>query len=216
MFARHSLVWLTAPGWLAARAAAPAHAPALERWQRANWPLVARRRDPGAGAGDACLGLALPPDPASGAKVRIALRLPAAGVARSAPPLSLKAALATLPEPWRGQLSLFKEASLGLDFRVYGSAALQALTGLDYLRPTSDIDLLLYPLTEQQLRSGLALLLRFDTLPLDGEVVFPNGEAVAWKEWAAAGPGHARVLVKGDEAVRLAPVGALLATLRNA
>lgn len=215
MCARHRLVWLSAPGWLAVRAgAAPEHAAALQRWQDADWPLVARRRD--ADADEVCLGLALPPDPASGAKLRIALRAPAAGVARSAPPLALKAVLATLPEPWRGQLAQLNEASLGLDFRVYGSAALQALTGLPYLRPSSDIDLLLHPATEQQLRSGLALLARFDTtLPLDGEIVFPNGEAAAWKEWAAAEAGHARVLVKGAEAVRLASVSALLATLRN-
>jgi phosphoribosyl-dephospho-CoA transferase len=49
-------------------------------------------------------------------------------------------------------------------------------------------------------------------LPLDGEIVFPSGDAVAWKEWAGA----ERVLVKRASAVRLAPVAELLSTLEDA
>ncbi|MEC5160492.1 MULTISPECIES: malonate decarboxylase holo-[acyl-carrier-protein] synthase [unclassified Janthinobacterium] len=217
MFARHSLVWLSAPGWQAARAAAVAagHAEALERWRDADWPLVARRHDPDADVDQVCLGLPSPPDPASGARRRFALRVPADYVARSAPPLPLKAALASLPQPWGGALARLRDASVGLELRVYGSAAMQALTGLAYLRPGSDIDLLLYPATAQQLRAGLALLERFDAAPaLDGEIVFPNGAAVAWREWRAAEAGHARVLVKAADAVRLSSTNALLATLR--
>ncbi|MDC8756335.1 malonate decarboxylase holo-[acyl-carrier-protein] synthase [Janthinobacterium fluminis] len=216
MYARHSLVWLTADGWRAAGAAAPEHAGVLARWQAADWPLVSRRRDDDAGDDELCLGLALPPDPASGAKLRIALRAPAAQVARSTPPLSLKAVLATAPEKWRRQLALLNDDSVGLSLRVYGSLALQTLTGQAYLQPSSDIDILFYPATAQQLRSGLALLSTFGaTLPLDGEIVFPNGEAVAWKEWRAAVQHPAHVLAKGSGAVRLAPLESLLATLRS-
>lgn len=218
MYARHSLVWLTAAGWEAARAAAPPeHGAAIERWRDAGWPLVVRRRDPNAGDAELCLGLALPPDPLSGDKLRIALRAPLATVARGAPPLALKDVLAAAPEQWRRDLALLNEAGVGLNLRVYGSLALQTLTGLAYLRPTSDIDLLLAPLTEHQLRAGLALLRRYaEDLPLDGEIVFPNGDAVPWKEWLSAEASHARVLVKGRDGVHLAPLSALLATLRSA
>jgi phosphoribosyl-dephospho-CoA transferase len=53
-------------------------------------------------------------------------------------------------------------------------------------------------------------------LPLDGEIVFPTGAAVSWKEWLGAGPARARVLVKDAGAVRLAHMADLLATLEAA
>jgi phosphoribosyl-dephospho-CoA transferase len=40
-------------------------------------------------------------------------------------------------------------------------------------------------------------------LPLDGEVLFPSGDAVAWKEWVGAGYSE-RVLAKCRDTVRLA------------
>jgi phosphoribosyl-dephospho-CoA transferase len=46
--------------------------------------------------------------------------------------------------------------------------------------------------------------------------MFPNGAAVAWKEWISAGQAGARVLVKELGAVRLAPAADLLATLEAA
>lgn len=227
MLARHSLVWLTPAGWRAtAAAAAPAHAPAIELWRGRDWPLVARRNEAMPLAGEVCLGLAPPPTPGwerdgapdGGARLRIAVRALDAHVARSAPPLAVAQALAAAPERWRQPLAGLAKDSAGLgpglNLRVYGSLALQALTGLDYLRPGSDIDLLLAPATPGQLNAGLALLADYaDTLPLDGEVVFPNGEAVAWKEWRAASGGQARVLAKSVHGVRLAGVDALLATL---
>lgn len=236
MFARHNLVWLTAEGWNAAHAfaradpardgdaadAADAGTAALERWRLADWPLVARRRDADAAADEACIGLALPPD-AGGIKRRIALRVPAAGVAKTAPPLALAKALALLaeqaaaPAAWQPALAALRDDAVGLDLRVYGSLALQALTGLSYLRAGSDIDLLLQPHSDQQLRAGLALFGRHAAaLPLDGEIVFPRGEAVAWKEWAAAQASGARVLVKEHNIVRLMPPELLAATLRAA
>ncbi|HAT33786.1 MAG TPA: malonate decarboxylase holo-[acyl-carrier-protein] synthase [Janthinobacterium sp.] len=213
MYARHDLVWLTAPGWLAARAAAaPAHAEALARWQSEDWPLTVRRDDADCAPGQ--LGLGLSPAPAGGAKVRIAVRAAPADVARSTAPLPLKAVLAALPGWWRLPLRALHDESLGLTLRAYGSVALQALTGQDYIGPASDIDLLFYPNTERQLRAGLALLTKHaGALPLDGEVVFPGDRAVAWKEWIVAEARQARVLVKERGGVRLAPVNALLASL---
>jgi phosphoribosyl-dephospho-CoA transferase len=76
--------------------------------------------------------------------------------------------------------------------------------------PDSDIDLLFFPANRNALDAGLALLERYSAvLPLDGEIVFPSGDAVAWKEWLNAD----RVMVKDAVTVRLAPTAALLATL---
>lgn len=226
MFRRHDLAWLSASGWRAARARAlPEHAGVIERWQREDWPAVVRRDDAHAGAGEVCLGLALPPHPDSGHKLRIALRVPAGDVARTTPALALdclSAALpallpALLPDAWRKDLRLLAADSADLTFRVYGSLALQAVTAQAYVSPTSDIDLLFYPASSAQLGLGLALLRKHaGSLPLDGEIVFPNGQAVAWKEWLAAASGNARVLVKEQNGVRLVSRDALLATLEAA
>jgi phosphoribosyl-dephospho-CoA transferase len=218
MFARHDLVWLSAHGWLAARAAAaPEHVGVIESWQREDWPAIVRRSDADAGPGQVCLGIALPPHPVTGNKVRIALRALVSDVAKTTPALALMAAPVALPEKWQPSLRALIAEAGGLTLRIYGSLALQALTGQPYVSPSSDIDLLFYPETEPQLRAGLALLAQHaGQLPLDGEIVFPSGQAVAWKEWPVAQTGNARVLVKEAHMVRLVPASALLATLRPA
>lgn len=217
MHRRHELTWLTAAGWRAARdAALPQHAASLERWQQRDWPAVVRRDDPDIDTErQLCVGIALPPD-ADGMKVRIPLRVELAEIARRAPALSLKAARAALPVAWQAAYAELELLATGLDLQVFGSLSWQALTGQTYLTASSDIDLLLQPMSERQLRSGLALLhLSARALPLDGEVMFPSGQAVAWKEWLVAEAGQARVLVKERGAVRLAQPDALLATLRQ-
>lgn len=71
----------------------------------------------------------------------------------------------------------------GIKFAVYGSLAWQALTGLAYVTPTSDLDVLVTVRSERELMESLDLMKgRAGNLPLDGEVIFPNGMAVAWKE----------------------------------
>jgi phosphoribosyl-dephospho-CoA transferase len=49
-------------------------------------------------------------------------------------------------------------------------------------------------------------------LPLDGEIIFPSGQAVAWKEWrnAASTAIGTRVLVKRIDCVLLAEPATLL------
>lgn len=218
MYPRHKLVWLSADGWRGLLAAANArHVAPIRRWAEAGWPLVARRSDADLASGEVSLGLAMPPDPDSGHKLRIPLRAQLSDISDSAPPLLLKDVLGTLPAEWREAATRLEAESRGLTLRVYGSAALQALTGLPYLRPTSDLDLLFAPSTERQYQSGLALLKKYaDRLPLDGEVVFPRGSAVAWKELAGAGSTEERVLAKESDTVRLTQVNLLLATLRAA
>lgn len=216
------LVWLTDAGWRATAAAAqPEHRAALARWADNSWPLVVRRLDDTAGDDEVCLGLPLPPDAATGAKMRVALRVPAERVARTTPALELKLALnaaahrppASAAIRYDSLAALCDEAE-GLGLRVFGSLAMQTLTGLPYLSASSDIDLLFHPASRRQLDDGVALLARHaEHLPLDGEIVFPGGAAVSWKEWLMAAAHPAKVLVKELRSVRLADAASLLATL---
>jgi phosphoribosyl-dephospho-CoA transferase len=52
-----------------------------------------------------------------------------------------------------------------------------------------------------------------ETLPLDGEVVFAGGRAVAWKEWLQARATAAKVLVKQLQRVSLENTELLWETL---
>lgn len=210
---RHSLAWLTDAGWSAVIAAArPEHQAALAQWQRQDWPAVARRVDADATPDEVCLGLPLPPD-AGGIKVRIPLRACSAHVARSSDAIPLQSTLA-VAGAWSERLPALCDAVPGL--RVFGSLAMQALTGLQYVSPTSDIDLLFRPASRQHLTEGVALLAQHAAyLPLDGEIVFPGGAAVSWKEWLMVTTHPAKVMVKELHAVRLAAPASLLATLEQ-
>lgn len=209
---RHMLVWLSEAGWEAARAAQPQHAAALTQWQRHNWPAVVRRLDADAGDDEVCLGLPVPPD-AAGRKVRIALRVQAAHVVRSSGAMELRAAL-PFSGAWHARLSVLCDDAESLRLRVFGSLAMQALTGLQYVSPASDVDVLFHPSSAQELEDGVALLERHTKhVPLDGEIVFPGGAAVSWKEWQMAIRHPAKVMVKELHAVRLADTASLLATL---
>jgi phosphoribosyl-dephospho-CoA transferase len=222
MFSRHELVWLTERGWRYARATAQASCvDAIGRWQQAGWPAVVRRAEAGLPPGLLSIGIALPPNGADGSKTRIGCKVPASEVRRHLPPLRIAQAIEAAPEPWRPLLAALEQQAAtvqGMPVRVYGSVALQALTGQAYLSATSDIDLLLHPATRAQLYAGLDLLSSHAThLPLDGEIVFPHGRAVAWKELSGAldGAPGARVLVKHLHGVALGATDDLLATLKD-
>ena len=221
MFARHDLVWLTSRGWERALAGAPAaSAAALDAWRDAGWPAVVRRAEDQLAPGEVAIGFAMPPRPDGGGKLRVGCRVELADVGRRTRALALVGALDAVPPAWREALTALEReaADAGLGVDVYGSVALEALTGQAYVTPTSDIDLLLRPLNRAQLAQGLALLARYAaSLPLDGEIVFPDGRAVAWKELRAAfasAPGT-RVLAKGLERVALVSLEELLATLEE-
>ncbi len=197
-----------------------AHAKELMRWAENDWPAIVRRNDAGIRPDALCLGLALPPEPYTGVKTRIPFLADTADIVHHEAPLTLIAAESTLPSAWRSAFSALTEAagSKELEFRIYGSVALQAITRLPYLSASSDIDVIFYPRTDAQLQEGMTLLgLYAKQLPLDGEIVFPSGRAVAWKEWAQAleNPDRLRVLAKGVSSLNLVPTTDLLAELEK-
>jgi phosphoribosyl-dephospho-CoA transferase len=226
MFARHDLVWLTSRGWERVRAAAPREAvDALDLWRDGGWPAVVRRAETELLPNEVAIGFALPPrrgeaKGGKGGKLRVGCRVELSDVGRRTRALPLVGALDAVPEQWHAGLTALEAeaADAGIGLAVYGSVALEALTGQCYVTAGSDIDLLLRPLNRAQLMAGLALLSRHAaTLPLDGEVVFADGRAVAWKELLAAFDSAAgtRVLAKGLERIALVTPEELIATLEG-
>jgi phosphoribosyl-dephospho-CoA transferase len=209
MYRRHDLVWLTPQGWdTALRALSGAALDLAGGWRRRNLPAVVRRLEPDTPPGLLCLGIPAPPDPHSGQKVRLGFAVERSQVARVSPALALIDA--ELPAVWQQGLASLRIAlrAAGVDCRVFGSLAMQTLTGERYLGANSDVDLLLRPLDGAQLDAGLALVARHaQSLPLDGEIEFPFGHAVSWKEWLGvhgqARHGFDRVLAKHLDTVAL-------------
>ena len=216
---RHTRVWPTRSGYSAMMAVAidPEARAAIERWSARGWPLIVRRPD-----GDelravngVAVGLPLPP---SLGKRRFKLALATDDIAAYAPPLALDEIVRRSDRSLAQTLAPLAQAAAHarIVLRVFGSVAWQAETGLDYLRSDSDVDLLAAPRTRAELRSTLALFERAQrgiARRLDGEIVFPDGNAVAWREWAQIA--NARVLAKGLARVALVPRRALESTLEE-
>lgn len=175
-------------------------------WCRAGLPLVIARGRPDDGAGELRLGLATPD------KRRIGLHVAVDAVAERWGPLPLAEAVESSPQAWQAVLAELVRRALALGVRpaVYGSLAWQHRAGLGYVRPDSDVDLLFAPRDRWQL-DGLLDLLRAtgDGSPrLDGEILLPDGAAVAWRELAGR---PARLLVKGPAEVDLRDLPSVLA-----
>jgi phosphoribosyl-dephospho-CoA transferase len=186
-------------------------------WLAADRPLVVARQPCGEALSDTIsVGLALPPVQG---KHRIALSVAVNDIVRYAPPLRLADAILHAPAEWQPALAELDAAAIHIDLelRVFGSLGWQALSGLQYLTPQSDIDLLWHPLSNTQLQQGIALLARWEQasgLRADGEVLFGGSSAVSWREWATLKSGDdQRVLVKRASSAELVDARELLEML---
>jgi phosphoribosyl-dephospho-CoA transferase len=210
---RHQLAWLTGAGWRHVLAGAPDDLPwdaqaldALRHWADHDLPLVVTRqpvhfRPVGAGRRPVepiTLGLAAP---LRWQRRRLLVEAPqdavrrVGGFARAAEIVDL------VPEPARaGWLALCDGLDrLQVAARVYGSCGWQLLTGMAYLHAGSDIDLMLMVESPAQADAVVDLLQQATQLAprIDGELVFADGAAIAWREWAAWRAGRVdQVLVK--------------------
>jgi len=203
---RQQLLRLTAEGWARVLAApcADAARECLALWAANGWPLVVTRQ-PAPGGDAIAVGL---PAPARFQRRRIGLSVasqdvmfldefpPAEAVTRLLPRAAVPA--------WRALVATL--ASNGCRARVYGGFGWQAITRLPYVHADSDLDLLL-PVGAAADADEVARLLAsavWNGPRLDGELLFPDGAAIAWREWRDHRQGLAsRVLVKRLHGVAL-------------
>lgn len=175
---------------------------ALDAWIDAGRAVVARRRDCACGACALAVALPLAAD-----RVRIGFAVDARVVVRIAPPLTLVETIASAPGDWRGPLTeLHDRASrIGTTFHVYGSLAWQAISDEACVRSDSDVDLLWTAASADDVDRVLNLLAGWEAagpLRADGELLLPDGDAIAWRELTRPAD---RVLVKHQDRVSLQP-----------
>ena len=203
---RHQLLRLTSDGWarLLASPGDDAQRECLALWAANGWPLVVTRQ-PAPGGDAIAVGL---PAPARFRRRRIALSVvpddvmfldefpPAEAVTRLLPRACVAA--------WRALVATL--ALGGCRARVYGGHGWQAITRLPYVHAESDLDLLLPVVDVAQADEVVRWLATatWDGPRLDGELLFPDGAAIAWREWLDHRQGRAsRVLVKRLRGVAL-------------
>lgn len=203
---RHARVWLEWPASSPVVTVADEnHRAAIEAHAGRGHPFVARRRQPCDVADGVPLGLRLP----RGHAVRsLPLCVPAAAIHEVADAMPLAEALEhelAIPPTWRQTLQSLVRQMQDIDVvpRIYGSLAWQIGTGVAYLADDSDLDLLVRPASMEQAKACLDILNETScsaAMHLDGEMEFPDGSAVAWKELAG---GATKMLIKKNDGVAL-------------
>lgn len=206
---RHRLAYLRPEGWraLARRPWDTEALACLRHWAQQDLPaIVTVQRD--ARPDEVALGL---PAPLCWGRRRLVLRVPALHIDRLAECPPLTALAARDHATWQSLADAL--AAQGTLPHVYGSHGWQHLTGLPYVHPASDLDMWA-GVTDAAHADAVASHLQHAGAPLprcDGELVFPDGSAVNWREWQAWRAGQARsLLVRQLDGVRLLPAGRTL------
>lgn len=209
---RHQLVHLSASGWAGVldQPQVPLARSCLTFWAERDLPLVVTRQPDGRAASSAPAMLALGlPAPTAWQRLRLALQVPATAVAWLDEFPAASQVMRLLPAAARAPMQqlLADLAAVSCPARVHGSHGWQLVSGQDCLRPGSDLDLCL-PVREAAQADAVVTALAAQersALPrLDGELTWPDGSAVAWREWAAWRAGRTReVLVKRLHGVAL-------------
>jgi phosphoribosyl-dephospho-CoA transferase len=186
-------------------------------WIAAGRPLVAARQ--ALASERVLLGLCLP---LAQQRKRLSIQVGRSAVAEIRRPLAIEHCCPHLPAVDAEVLRRLatRAATCSARTGIFGSLAWEALSGENYRHAESDIDLIVDVETMAQFDAMLSALQQAAgqlSCRLDGEIRFPDGNAVAWREVAAnrASPAAA-VLVKGPQEVALQPLQSLLATLADA
>lgn len=185
---RHQIAWLARGAW---RRVLERHWDGVGReclghWAEHGLPLVVTRQPSGARdvADEIALGLSAPQ---RWGRRRIALTVPRTDVLYFDEFPRIDQIGPSLPSAARAALR-----RLGAQLqerrataRVYGSHGWQHLTGLDHVRQGSDLDVWVAVSDVHQADAVAAMLQgsRCTGLRLDGELVFDDDTAVAWREW---------------------------------
>jgi phosphoribosyl-dephospho-CoA transferase len=197
---RHQLVRLTDDGWrvVCERPWDADGRACLEHWAERRLPLVVTRQAPGSEHPDQLsVGLAAP---TCWQRRRIALSVERKHVAwfdEFPRAVELAPSLPTQRRAhWRRLCVSLSE--LGAPVRVYGSHGWQLVSELTYVHPRSDVDLWVAVGDAAHADDVAAVLERFgaSTGPrLDGELLFPDGRACAWREWQAWRAGRCNAIL---------------------
>jgi phosphoribosyl-dephospho-CoA transferase len=207
---RHQLVKLYPAAWerLFTSQHDPAAAVWLKKWASHHWPLIVRRPSPGE-TGEVSVGLPLPP---SAGKQRFALQVRFEDIASKAHLPGLLDVIQVTPKSWHS--SVRQLAQLAQHYQVqsgvFGSLAWQRLTGLGYLGPDSDLDIVWSLPHRTQFTEFLARLGKIESrapMRIDGELTREDGAGVNWRELHA---GASEVVLKSWAGVCLCSVAAFV------
>jgi len=219
---RHELLRVAPEFWMSALAPRRALtvAPLLTRWAKEGWPVIVRRPTIGDPPDSAPVGVPLPP---AAGKQRIAFTVPEEAVVEGSPPPPLRSVLHAADPAWERTICALVAlgACHGVSPAAVGSLLWQYRTGLRYLLPQSDIDVL-WPVQAgceiRSLLAGIAAAERTAPMRIDGEVVFADGGAVNWRELhnALNQDKPVEVLIKSMDATRLLDASRLLTTWQTA
>ena len=194
---RHQIAWLGDAGWRKVQDLdwdATAR-DCLAHWAAKRLPLVVTRQ---AGLAEDVVALGLP-SPGRWGRQRLALTVARSDVLYFDEFPFAEVALGLVPArarpAWRELCDSLKAA--GANARVYGSYGWQLLSGLVHVRPGSDIDVWVSVLDADQADAVAACMQVFsnEQVRLDGELMFGDGAAVAWREWLAWRAGRVKGLL---------------------
>lgn len=204
---RNQLVWLSDSGWkqLLGRKDNAWDAEAtciLQHWHSIQLPLVVCTQRQRHSPATISLGL---PAPEQWSRRKLALEVLPQAVERTGGFPSLKqVAHSYFAVPAMQNLLTAMQANR-VQMQVYGSFGWRFLTGLDYVRSTSDLDLRA-EVPDHATACKVVLALGSLQMPLrvDGELAFPDGSAIAWREYQQWVDGKVdRLLVKSRTSVQL-------------
>jgi phosphoribosyl-dephospho-CoA transferase len=140
-----------------------------------------------------------------GVRVRASFALPPKRIGKAHSPYDVAGRLR--PAQFEAASALLALRTLCDDYGIvvglFGSAALQVLTGLDYLEPSSDVDAVVRPrncATLRCLHAGLKDLREVHRRKFDVEVTLPNGFGIKLDELMSS---SATILGRGIDGVHL-------------
>ena len=206
---RNRLVWVFDAAWeeVVARVPDEQAREIVAHWRTQELPLVVTSQPAGIGAGRVAVGL---PAPRRWSRRRLAFDVALDAVGRHDRFPTLRQA--ALHYRWQGAAELDHTlGGLGAAAYVYGSHGWQLLSDQPYLHDGSDIDLCI-EVSDFETACALVPHLERAALerPVDGELVFCEGSAVAWREFGQMLARRTdRVLIKRLEGPRLVPADLL-------
>ena len=215
---RHTLLKLTNTGtglvWANREALYPGEVAWADMWPRFyGLPVITRRQ---VLPGEAIpVGLSLPIRQ-DGGRYRLASCVPASEVESAVSPTQAAELCAGRTLPVSGLVAelLCDAPSLGVSVGIFGSAALEAVTGLPYRHAGSDLDVLLIPRDVPDMPALAGLLQRLEEnyqLSIDAELALGEKQYVKLKELCTD---SRTVLVKGGQTPVLCSSRSVLESLR--